>query len=501
MGNTVSIKSTRRDFLRAAAIGGAGVLGMGMFGCSAQAEPASDKNEASWDEETDVVIVGLGGAGASACIEACNAGAEVIVFEADGMAGGCTALCGQMIAGAGTRLQEDTGIADDANTFKRYLISAGDTLEPMADLLATESAENIAWLEDLGVVFTSVIANGQERPAPGMQIVPRLHCADTDQGGIWTYLLAAVETSGADVRMKTPVSELVKDGNGSVVGVVADGKRVRARTGVIVSAGGFGRNVDMIQENVTSALTLCASGAMCDGSGLKMCAQAGAALQGWGGVWRAMYALDMENRSGFVAHQLVYPQYIKNQDAAQIQVNTAGLRIHDEGAGVMDADIGLMTSQPEGKVFYITTAKENIVGEGATAEPVYAEGATMEELAEKLGIDPEGLVATVEEWNGYVSAGEDKAFGRTTMMTAFGDGPFYGMPTFAGVLDTLAAPVVDDQMRVLDVSTREPISGLYAASAGMVGRTYTLCGAAVGMAIATGRHAGRNAAANKSESE
>jgi len=403
-----------------------------------------------------------------------------------------------MITAADSSVQKEAGITDNAEVFTEYLIAAGHLPDGIAGKFAKVSAENIDWLKDLGVVFTTVTLNGQERDVVGMKHIPRLHSTDTAAGGIWSHLRDAVEETDVDIRLEMPVTKLVQDKEtNEVLGVVADNRLIKAKKGVIVSAGGFGQNVQMIKENITKHSLLTASGSGCNGSGINMCTDVGAAIQGWGGVWRA-FALngDIANRLGQTASVIVYPDSLQYQSVPQIQVNLNGERVRREDIGLLDLDI--MLSQPDGKLYYITSGNglNNILRQSFV--PDYKTASSIEDLARQLGIDQEGLSATVKQWNTDCASGTDTLFGRKKNLIPFGEGPYHGNAYYPGLLDSLAAPVVDTEMRVLSAVDRKPIPGLYAASAGILGRVYPLCGAALGMAIATGRWAGKNVAALES---
>src|SRR5690554_6483912 len=109
----------------------------------------------TWTDETDVVVVGFGGAGAVAAIEAVDKGADVIALDRFG-GGGATAISGGVFyAGGGTSIQTEAGIEDDPDNMFRYLraevdgVVSDETLRRFCD----ESRANLAWLQERGVPF------------------------------------------------------------------------------------------------------------------------------------------------------------------------------------------------------------------------------------------------------------------------------------------------------------------------------------------------------------
>jgi succinate dehydrogenase/fumarate reductase flavoprotein subunit len=135
-------------------------------------------------------------------------------------------------------------------------------------------------------------------------------------------------------------------------------------------------------------------------------------------------------------------------------------------------------------------------------------------LAEQVGIDPEGLEATVARWNGFVDAEQDEDFGRgdsaydrwsgdgdhrftkASTMGRIDEGPYYAVPIQSGTLGTSGGPRTDPAGRVLD-TRMVPIPGLYAAgnvAAAPTAMAYGGAGGTLGPILVFGRLAGLSAA-------
>jgi 3-oxosteroid 1-dehydrogenase len=137
---------------------------------------------------------------------------------------------------------------------------------------------------------------------------------------------------------------------------------------------------------------------------------------------------------------------------------------------------------------------------------------TIDELAQKLGLEPAALTATIERFNGQCASGIDEDFGRGKSMADryYGDdafqpnpcmaplikAPFYAIPVFPGDLGTKGGLVTDAHARVLN-EHGEVIEGLYAAgntSAAVMGPTYPGAGGTIGPALTFGFLAAEHAA-------
>ena len=115
---------SRRSFL---SLGGAALASGAAM--AATALPAVAE-EVSWDKEADVVVVGYGGAGSAAAIEAARAGCSVTILEARSFGGGSTIANGGFIMMGATKLQEKFGVVETTENFFNYLrYGAGDNVD------------------------------------------------------------------------------------------------------------------------------------------------------------------------------------------------------------------------------------------------------------------------------------------------------------------------------------------------------------------------------------
>ena len=226
-----------------------------------------------FDEEADVVIVGLGSAGGCAAIEAAEAGAEVLALERASGAGGLTAsAAGHIYMGGGTRVQKAVGVEDDVEDMYTYLVAnTPDPDEAKIRLYCDESVAHFDWLVAHGVPFEDswhreknvvqmtaecLIESGNEAAWPFSEQskpAPRGHkvAMEGEAGGakLIEKLVESAQGLGVRIAYDAQVRKLVKDGD-RIAGVVyrKDGteRTARARKAVILAAGQFGMNSELI---------------------------------------------------------------------------------------------------------------------------------------------------------------------------------------------------------------------------------------------------------------
>ncbi len=239
-------------------------------------DPCGAADIGSWDVTTDVIVVGFGAAGSAAAFSAAEAGAEVLVIERTGGPGGAAALAeGIVYLGGGTPIQTACGFEDSLDDMYRYMMAAcgPDPDEAKVARYCAGSLGHFDWLEARGVPFDptfcadtsmapdgteGLVYSGGEDAYPFNEIArpaPRGHLAKTKRSTGWLlmqHLAAAATEAGAVVSADTRVDRLVVEDE-RVVGVQAQrfGETVsmRARRGVVLAAGGFIFNDDMLRQH------------------------------------------------------------------------------------------------------------------------------------------------------------------------------------------------------------------------------------------------------------
>lgn len=197
-----------------------------------------DPEAMSWADEADVVIVGFGGAGAAAGLEAREKGASVLAIDRFG-GGGATAYSGGVVYAGGTKYQREAGFDDTPDEMYKYLDYEGTAVRPETlRRFCDTSNENVEWVVGHGVEFegsfyperTAYPPNGSYLYFSGMEafhadvanVAPRGH-RTVGKGPTGKYYWAALQKAALDsgIRLKphAPVRRLLVARNGRVIGV------------------------------------------------------------------------------------------------------------------------------------------------------------------------------------------------------------------------------------------------------------------------------------------
>lgn len=314
----------------------------------------------------------------------------------------------------------------------------------------------------------------------------------------------------------------MRDGAVTGVEVEQDGARVQVATsgGVVLASGGFEWSDEYQARFLPGPRALPLSPPGNEGDALRMAMDAGAELSNMYDVWGTPAAcMPGETYDGAPLTRLVIAERMCPHS---IIVNAQGRRFANEAAAYndlnkafyeIDANTAGYRNQPAWSILdaqFRETYPILLVQPGSQDPEWLLRGDTLEELAEKAGIDAAGLVATVDRWNEHVRAGGDPDFGRDSQM---GDvyapertlgtiekPPYYALPVHAGTLGTKGGPRTDVRARVMS-ARGEPIGGLYAAgnaAAAASGAGYFGAGCTIGVALTFGYIAGRDAAARAS---
>ena len=436
----------------------------------------------------DIVVIGAGGAGLTAAIEAADRGANVIVVEKMPMVGGNTKYATGGLNAAGTTSQADLGIEDSIDIFSEdTMVGGGNINNPeLVRVLAENGAGTVEWLKGIGADLSDVgrmagaSVNRSHRPTGGAPVGN--HIVDV--------LYAKAQEMEIEILLESEVIALLGDATG-VTGVTVQTNsgnfQIDAKA-VIIATGGFGANNDLV-ASYDPALK---------GYGTTNHPGATGDVIAFGAAFDLAY-VDMKEVQ---THPTVMPsnnymitEAVRGNGA--ILVNREGLRFVNElETRAVVSDAQLAQTGASGFLLFDQSVRESLSAiEGYYNKGFLVEGETVEALAANLGVDPTALVQTIETYNGYVTGGVDEAFGREDMPRALSVGPYYAVEVAPAIHHTMGGLVITTQAEVVN-NSGDVIKGLYAAGevTGGVHGNNRLGGNALADITTFGRIAGEMAA-------
>ena len=502
----------------------------------AKADKTANGETVSYD--ADVVVIGAGGAGMTAAMTAADAGQKVVILESQAMVGGNSARATGGMNAAKTVYQDENEFDQAAGVEKTLATAAekyadNETITALAKTVSEQwaayqanptgyfdsvelmeldtmvggkginnpelvktlcegTADAIDWLDENGITLHNVSSFGGAS-------VKRIHRPVNEEGkvvSVGAYMIPLLqencEKRGIDIVLNTTVDTILTDANGAAVGVSGtdkDGNAVVVNAkSVILATGGFGANLDMVTQykpELAGFMTTNAAGAQ--GQGIEMATAIGAGTVDMDQI--QIHPTVEANTAALITEGL-------RGDGA-ILVNANGERFIDE-VGTRDVVSAAEIAQPGSYSWLIVDqamADASSVIQGYIKKGYTKTGATYEELAKELDIDPATFANTMETWNSYVEAKNDPDFGRTSFANPLNNGPYYAIKVTAGVHHTMGGVTINSATEVLK-EDGTVIPGLFAAGevTGGVHGANRLGGTAVADFVVFGRIAGESAA-------
>ena len=501
----------------------------------AKADKTANGETVSYD--ADVVVIGAGGAGMTAAMTAADAGQKVVILESQAMVGGNSARATGGMNAAKTVYQDENEFDQAAGVEKTLATAAekyadNETITALAKTVSEQwaayqanptgyfdsvelmeldtmvggkgindpelvktlcegTADAIDWLDENGITLHVSSFGGAS--------VKRIHRPVNEEGkvvSVGAYMIPLLqencEKRGIDIVLNTTVDTILTDANGAAVGVSGtdkDGNTVVVNAkSVILATGGFGANLDMVTQykpELAGFMTTNAAGAQ--GQGIEMATAIGAGTVDMDQI--QIHPTVEANTAALITEGL-------RGDGA-ILVNANGERFIDE-VGTRDVVSAAEIAQPGSYSWLIVDqamVDASSVIQGYIKKGYTKTGATYEELAKELDVDPATFANTMETWNGYVEAKNDPDFGRTSFANPLNNGPYYAIKVTAGVHHTMGGVTINSATEVLK-EDGTVIPGLFAAGevTGGVHGANRLGGTAVADFVVFGRIAGESAA-------
>lgn len=460
--------------------------------------------------QSEVVIIGGGGAGLAAAVSALQNGAKVTIVEKLGFLGGSTNVCGGAFNASDTRYQKALGIEDNPQKhFEQTMKGGHNTNDPeLVHYLADNAKDALLWLESMGLVV-----NPKVGAATGA-LYQRSHYPDPAGGNTYIRTLEKALQQYQDkvqVLLNTKALGLIEE-NGRVVGVEAQnyGRKVRVMgsKGVIITTGGFGANIEYRQKVNTG---IWKEANLDKNIG---CSNISVAAQGEGLIMADKVNADLIGLADIQVHPNGTPGTglmldIKTSGRNRLFINELGDRFVNEGAA-RDVLSKAVFAQPNQTYWLVQNhlryPDENAIDllSGRKMKDMLEQGRVkkaknLDELAKMINVDVNRLRASIEEYNRVArhEIPQDK-FGFKANHTddrPMTEGPWYFAKKVPTIRHTMGGIRINTKAEVLDKNGKV-IPGLYAAGevTGGIHGENRLGGNAVADLMVFGRTAGRVAA-------
>ncbi|MEU1971609.1 FAD-binding protein [Microbacterium sp. NPDC019599] len=337
-------------------------------------------------------------------------------------------------------------------------------------------------------------------------------------GALMLSLGDIVKRQGTEILLSSPLTDLVQDADGRVVGAVVSTPggelRIRARRGVILGAGGFAHHTEWREKH--HGIPGYSSAAEGDfGTAIDAGVRAGGALEYMDDAWWGASVPIPGKQALFVLNE--------RSDPFSIVVDQSGARYLNESESYIDFGHDLLERDktvPANHSWLVVDRRHRqrymfsgllMGGKAMYEEGIAVKADTLDELGRRMGVDAATFAATIERFNGFARAGVDEDFGRgrTAYDRYYGDprvkpnpnlgaiekGPFTAVQLVPGDLGTKGGLLTDEHARVL-TDGGAVIPGLYAignTSASVMGRTYPGPGSTIGPAVVFGHLAALDA--------
>lgn len=439
----------------------------------------------------DIVIVGAGGAGMTAAIEAKQQGMNPVILEKMPVAGENTLKASSGMNASQTKVEAAQGVKDSNDQFYEETLKGGGGTNDKALLryFVDNSASAIDWLDSIGIKLDKLTISG------GMSVkrTHRPHDGSAVGGYLVDGLVKEVKKEKIPLFVNSDITKL-NETDGKISGVTVkinqDKTKKIAAKAVIVTTGGFGASKQMIKKyrpDLAHYVTTNQAGAT--GDGIKMIEKVGG------------YAIDMNK---IQIHPTVnQSKHILIGEATRgeggILVNQSGKRFYNE-MNTRDK-VSAAINKQKGKDAWVVI--DTGVRQRSSAIDFYikdklgVEGKTLDELAKKMKVPAATLSKTVSTWNEAVTNKKDAEFGRTTGMDhGLTTGPYYAFKIAPGIHYTMGGVKINTKTEVL-TKKQQPIPALYAAgevTGGLHGDN-RIGGNSVADIVIFGRQAGTQAAA------
>ena len=514
-------------------------------------DPVVAESDITETVDTEVLVVGIGTGGIPASIAAAEAGAKTLAIERQSAIGNLR----EDIGAINSRYQIET-----EQTFPQFHIDKKEAIEDivryangfvrydLVKLWADESGACVDWLGDIierngnfkmwheGSIGTENTGARDKAWATGHSPEKLTEDEAIEFG---TELTSYGEEKGAEYRYNTEFVKLETNGDGRVTGIIARDTqdlhyiRINASKGVILATGGYGNNIEMMEDrqgwNQRLRIGVDGSGGNPTGDGIKACLRLGAKMDPTGCAVtfnRACVKPDTTADSDtvgrwfwfgeqpFLKVNLLGKRFCNESGPYDYMLHSTAMQPHSTYCDIWDAnhaahaeqmnEVGCCRLYPfdNGAPNNIPMAVVDGMIQGLIDDGYVQVADTPEELAEKLNIPVDTFVETFDHYNDMARAGEDTDyFKESYRMIPLDTPPYYGVRTGAWFLATIDGVIINTDMQPVN-EDEEPIEGLYVVgndSGGFFSVSYPnlFTGLACGRTMTFGRRAGMLAATSQ----
>lgn len=442
----------------------------------------------------DVVVIGAGGAGVAAAVEACDAGAKVVLLEKMPAIGGTTATSQGLVGGYESKFTKEMDVHYTFEEMYQNLMSnASYRLDPkLTGITIEKSGETIDWMADrLGMNFYQVTV--------GYGPLTMMHWIENAGAGMKTAMEATLEGSDVELMLETRATELLMNEDGSVKGVKAERGAdtvIVYADSVVIATGGYANNPELTERlDPEKAGTYGIGFVGSTGDGIIMASNVGAALTHTGDMMCVLKDYEIMSEHNGTSATANVSSFISRDNTVLLGAN--GKRF------VNEKDIGYMTQKLNSPVFdqmhkdglgYVWAISDKAsleakgVKRGLDMEFITAD--TFEELAAKMGLDEAAVVETLTNYNSYCETGHDPEFGR--LLLAKLEAPYCAVKVVPCEIITYGGIARNENAEVIRADGTV-IEGLYTAGEASANSAYM--GFTISNAFTWGRIAGNGAAA------
>lgn len=466
--------------------------------------------------DTDVVVVGMGLAGATAAVSAVDEGVKVVAIEKAGAAGGSSKYSGGFITAVGTKQAQEEGVTITADDYFASYNAQEDLSEKKDETdrdamkaMIERSASDIEFLDNHNDPITGPDGFGSDfkvwhYPAD------RTSAFDGEAAGA-DHIVQLMEwlnkQDNFSIYYNTPATKILTDENGKVSGVECtrnDGSTLTVNAkSVVLATGGYAASKEMMERFCPDfpqewVLPYTTSSMYNTGDGITMAEALNADIyeDGW---W-----MDLAIGVDVGGYSTYFPDTLNGliNYANYFVTDGTGKRILNVNSLYGPRSIVFAKAMEEtGKIYSIFTKEgfENGIqfiedNNRVDNKNVY-KADTLEELAEMTGMDANTFVEQVNRYNEMCEKGVDEDLGQTTLIP-IGEGPYYAVDIKTITMGTIGGLKTDDDKHVLD-KEGNTIDGLYAAGELINGKYFNqvyTSGCAQLLSLDSGIIAGRNAA-------